>query len=183
MQFMRFKLNKSKLVQVAVFAAFLVALALIRYSGPAAVTVQPAGQRKSAASFTLEDASGEDVKLSEYQGKVVLLNFWATWCQPCNEEIPWFIEFENRYREQGLAVLGVSMDETGWKAVRPYVQARKMNYPVMLASRQVAESYGPVDALPTTFIIDRSGNIAGKYIGVPDRSTYENKIQELLAEP
>jgi len=176
-------MNKSKLVPVAVFTVFLVALVLIRNSGPAEVTVQPIGKRRTAASFTLEDAHGEDVKLSGYQGKVVLLNFWATWCEPCNLEIPWFIDFERKYQVQGLAVLGVSMDESGWKAVRPYAQARKMNYPVMLASRQMAEQYGGVDALPTTFLIDRSGNIAAKYIGVANRSTYEAKIQQLLGEP
>ncbi len=176
-------MNKSKLVPVAVFIAFLVALVMIRNAGPAAVSVQPIGQRRIAPSFSLEDAKGEDVKLAGYQGKVVLLNFWATWCEPCNLEIPWFIDFDRKYRDQGLAILGVSMDESGWNAVRPFIHAKNMNYPVMLASRQMAEQYGGVDALPTTFIIDRSGNVAAKYIGVPNRSTYEAKIQQLLGEP
>ena len=176
-------MTKAKLTQAVVFVVFLVALVLIRYSGPAAVSVQPAGKRSTAASFALKDANGRDVKLADYRGKVVLLNFWATWCGPCKVEIPWFIEFENKYQDQGLAVLGVSMDEDGWNAVRPYMEAKKMNYPVMLGDRHIAAVYGRIDALPTTFLIDRSGNLAAKYIGVANRSHYEAEIVRLLGEP
>src|SRR5262245_36120846 len=82
--------------------------------------------RKAAPDFTLKDAAGAKIKLSAYRGNVVLLNFWATWCGPCKVEIPWFIEFESAYKERGLAIVGVSMDEDGWKAARPFIEKMKM---------------------------------------------------------
>jgi peroxiredoxin len=173
---------KNKILQVAVFVAFLAGLVLIRHTGSAVVSVQPIGQRKSAPSFTLQDAEAQDVTLSGYQGKVVLLNFWATWCGPCQEEIPWFIDFENNYRDRGFAVLGVSLDEDGWKAVRPYIQDKRMNYPVMLGNGKMTELYGGIDAIPTTLLVDRSGKIAARYIGVPGKAAYEKHILQLLGE-
>jgi peroxiredoxin len=174
---------KNKILQAAVFLAFLAGLVLIRHSGSATVSLQPIGQRKNAAAFTLPDADAHDVTLAGYRGKVVLLNFWATWCGPCQEEIPWFIDFENNYRDRGFTVLGVSLDEDGWKAVRPYIQNSRMNYPVMLASRTVAASYGGIEGIPTTLLIDRSGKIAARYLGVPDKANYQKNILQLLGEP
>jgi len=139
--------------------------------------------RKPAADFTLHDANGSAVKLSDYRGKVVLLNFWATWCGPCTLEIPWFIEFEREYKTQGLAVLGVSMDEDGWKAIKPYVDAHKMNYRVLLGDDSVSQLYGGVESLPTTFIIDRAGRVAfPPHIGLAGKNEYLKEIQSLLGE-
>ena len=172
---------RSKILQSAVFVVLLAGLALIRYDWqPARVEAQSG--RKPAAQFTLKDAKGKDVKLSDYRGKVVLLNFWATWCGPCKVEIPWFIEFEKNYSGRGLAVLGVSMDEDGWKVVTPYAENQKMNYPVLLGNEQVAGLYGGLDALPTTLILDRAGKIAAAHTGLVGRDTYEKEIQQLLAE-
>src|SRR5205823_3675613 len=120
-------------------------------------------------------------KLSDYKGKVVLLDFWATWCGPCKIEIPWFMEFEQTYKDRGFAVVGVSMDEDGWDVVKPYIQARKINYRVLLGNDQVGQLYGGVESLPTTFLIDRSGRIAKVHVGLETgRDGFKNEILNLL---
>src|SRR5215472_6032378 len=114
----------------------------------------PVTARKTAPNFTLKDAEGKEVHLADYRGKVVLLDFWATWCGPCRIEIPWFREMETQKKDKGFAVLGVSMDDDGWKVVKPFIAEMKMNYRVVLGNDQVAKDYGGLDALQTTFIID-----------------------------
>lgn len=135
---------------------------------------------KRAPDFTLKDASGKRLSLSDYKGKVVLLNFWATWCGPCKEEIPWFIQFEKQYQSQGFTVLGVSMDEDGWKAINPYVAQHGINYPILLADEEVNQRYGGIDALPTTLMIGRNGKIAVIHQGLAGRDEYEKEIRDLL---
>lgn len=142
------------------------------------------GNRKPAPEFSLKDANGQTVHLSDYKGKVVLLDFWATWCGPCKVEIPWFMDFESQFKNQGFAVLGVSMDEDGWAAIKPYVQDRKMNYRVLLGNDQVSTSYGGLDALPTTLLIDRDGNIASVHEGITmGKEEFKNAIVRLLDSP
>ncbi len=135
--------------------------------------------RRPAPEFSLKNAAGEPVKLSDYRGKIVLLNFWDTWCEPCRQEIPWFISFEKEYKDRGFAVLGVSFDEDGWDAVTPYVQSRKMNYPVMVGGEDLSQLFA-VQALPTTYVIDREGRIAGRHIGLVSKKTYQQEILTLL---
>ena len=140
--------------------------------------------RKAAPEFSLKDANGQTVHLSDYKGKVVLLDFWATWCGPCKVEIPWFMEFESQFKDQGFAVLGVSMDEDGWAAIKPYMRDRKMNYRVLLGNDQVSTSYGGLDALPTTLLIDRQGDIASVHEGVSmGKEEFKNAIVQLLGSP
>ena len=111
---------------------------------------------------------------------MVLLNFWATWCGPCKLEIPWFIEFEQQYKDKGFAVVGVSMDEEGWEVVRPYLEKQKVNYRVVIGGDEIAQTYGGVDSLPTTFMLDREGRIASVHIGLVSKSEYKNEIDELV---
>jgi peroxiredoxin len=138
--------------------------------------------RKPAANFTLTDANGAKVTLADYKGKVVLLNFWATWCGPCKVEIPWFMEFNKTYKDRGLAVLGVSLDDDGWKSVKPYLAEKKIDYTVVVGNDTVSKSYGDVDSLPTTFIIDRDGRIAFTHTGLVGKDMYETEIRSLLGD-
>ena len=141
------------------------------------------GQRKPAPNFSLKDADGNAVNLADYRGKVVLINFWATWCGPCEAEIPWFIEFEKKYKDQGFAVLRVSMDDDGWKSVRPYIASHKINYRIMIGSEVVSQQFGEIEALPTSFVLDREGRIASNHVGLVDKVDYQNEIVKLLQDP
>jgi peroxiredoxin len=135
---------------------------------------------ETAPDFSLRDATGAEIRLSDYKGKVVLLNFWATWCSPCKAEIPWFEEFQRTYANQGFAVIGVSMDEDGWKVVRPYMEATKINYGVAIGNDELAQKYGGVGALPESLLIDRDGRIAARHVGMVSKSNYESELVQLL---
>jgi thiol-disulfide isomerase/thioredoxin len=139
-----------------------------------------ASNAKAAPDFNLKDANGASVKLSDYRGKVVLLNFWATWCGPCKIEIPWFMEFEQQYKNKGFAVLGVAMDDEGWEVVKPYIADRKVNYRVVMGNDSVASAYGGIEALPTTFVIDQEGRIVASHIGLINKDDYLKEIKSLL---
>ena len=146
----------------------------------AASTVKPEKDRHVAPDFSLKDATGKTVKLSEYRGKVVLLNFWATWCEPCQIEIPWFIDLQQTYKDRDFVVLGASMDDDGWDSVKPYIEKRKINYRMVIANEELSAKFGGVENLPTTFIIDREGRIATTHVGLVSKSLYQNDILNLL---
>jgi peroxiredoxin len=151
-------------------------------SGPRIVFATPE-TRKAAPDFTLNDSEGVPVRLSEFRGKVVLLNFWATWCVPCRVETPWFVEFSKTYKDRGLVVLGVSLDDDGWKPVKPYIDEMRVNYPVMVAAgSDIASLYGGLASLPVTLIIDKAGRIAVTHLGLCSKSEYEAAIKSMLAE-
>lgn len=145
-----------------------------------AIGLKKEGARKRAPDFELKDASGAPVKLSDYAGKVVLLDFWATWCTPCKDSIPWFNELHEKYGPRGFAVLGVSMDES-WDVLRPFLEKFGVRYPVVLGNKRVAYLYGDVDALPLAFFIDRAGRVAAIHLGEASRKDYEKVINALLA--
>ena len=133
-----------------------------------------------APDFSLQDTDGKPLTLSGNRGKVVLLNFWATWCTPCRAEIPEFERFQNTYGPQGLQVIGVSMDDDA-KPVREFGEQFKVNYPVALGNYKLAQSYGGVLGLPVTFLIGRDGKIAAKYVGAAQIPVVEQEIKTLLA--
>lgn len=140
-----------------------------------------ASSRKAAPDFTLADSKGASVKLSGYKGRVVLLDFWATWCGGCKVEIPWYMEFQRKYKNRGLSVIGVSLDDDGWKSVRPFLQKNPMNYSVVVGDQDLAKLYG-VEAMPVTLLIDRDGKIADVHVGMVDKDAFEGEIQVLLRD-
>jgi peroxiredoxin len=145
-----------------------------------AATVKPDKDRKPAPEFTLKDSDGKTVHISDYKGKVVLLDFFATWCGPCKIEIPWFMEMERKNKDRGFAVLGVSMDDEGWEIVKPFLADLGVNYRVVIGNDQTAGMYGGVDALPTTFLIDKEGRIAAVHVGLASKQDFEDGIEQLL---
>jgi peroxiredoxin len=140
-----------------------------------------ASQRKPAPDFALQDSSGSTVRLSDQKGKVVLLDFWATWCGGCKTEIPWYVEFQDKYRGAGLSAVGVSVDGDGWKVVKPFLSEHKVNYPIVIADNELSKLY-KVETLPVTLLIDRNGNIADWHVGMVDRAVFESEIRTLLDE-
>ena len=147
-----------------------------------AASVKADKERKPAPDFELKDVNGHVVRLSDYRGKVVLLDFWATWCGPCKIEIPWFKEFEQQNKDKGFAVIGVAMDEEGWEVVKPYSHASGINYRLVIGDDDVAQQFGGVDALPTTFLIDREGRIASVHVGLASKRDFEDGIEVLLSD-
>ena len=133
---------------------------------------------KLAPDFSLIDLSGRPLRLSDYRGKVVVLDFWATWCEPCKQEIPHLVDLQNKY-PQRVQVLGISMDDDE-KPVRGFQQQYKMNYPIALETSNLADQYGGVLGLPITFVIDGQGRIIKRYIGASDFSAIESEVQKLL---
>jgi len=139
-------------------------------------------ERKTAPHFVLQDASGKTAKFEEYRGKVVLLDFWATWCTGCKKEIPWFSEFQKTYGPKGFAVVGVSMDQEGWKVLRPFLAEHQIPYRMLLGDEATSKRYG-IESLPDTFLIDRKGKIAAAYKAVlVDKDNVEAQIKTLVSE-
>ena len=144
-------------------------------------TLPRKAQRKSASDFSLTDTSGQTITLSAHKGKVVLLDFWATWCGGCKEEIPWYVEFDKKYRSRGLAVIGVSMDDQGMKVVKPFLAQKGIEYPVVIGSEALAKQYN-LEAMPLTLLIDRAGRIAVSHTGVVNKDSFESYVKTLLME-
>jgi peroxiredoxin len=166
-------------------AALLLALACIAGSADqpgVRAALRPAGERQAAPAFALQDSSGKTIGLKNYQGKVVLLDFWATWCTGCKQEIPWFSEFQQAYRSRGLAVIGVSLDDGGWQVLKPFLAEHHVPYTMLLGNDAMARQYG-IETMPDTFLIDRQGKVAAAYIaGLVNRDDIEANIKALLAQ-
>jgi cytochrome c biogenesis protein CcmG/thiol:disulfide interchange protein DsbE len=140
----------------------------------------PEAARKAAPDFALTDLGGKSASLSDYRGSVVLLNLWATWCEGCKEEMPWFADFQAKYGPGGLRVIGVSVDTGGSAVVKPFIDAKGVPYRILLGDERTTTAYA-VKAMPATHLLDRGGRIAATYVGVVDRRDLESKIAALLA--
>jgi len=132
-----------------------------------------------AADFRLQDDRGHFLSLADYKNKVVVLNFWATWCHGCVQEIPWLMEYQKKYQRQGLVVIGVSMDGDGWKSVRPYLKSRRLNYRVVIGNEEIGRQFG-LGNMPMTLLYGRDGRQAAKHEGMIDREACEREIRRLL---
>lgn len=133
-----------------------------------------------APDFELTSLDGRRVKLSDFRGKAVILNFWATWCPPCKVEMPWFVDMQKQLGDKGLVVLGVAMDDSEPPKIAEFVHQMGVNYPVLLGTDKVSEDFGDVQYLPTTFYIDREGRIVGKADGLLDRKDLEEGAYKAL---
>jgi thiol-disulfide isomerase/thioredoxin len=157
---------------------------LVAFAG-AALSPSARGAEKGALplapNWELKAVNGKPVKLSDYKGKVVLLNFWATWCPPCREEIPDLIALQKQYAPQGLIVIGVSVDKGGAELVKRFVTRMEINYPVVLGDQKTTAAYGDLEIIPTSFFINRKGEIVGERQGTADRATFEAEIKPLLS--
>jgi cytochrome c biogenesis protein CcmG/thiol:disulfide interchange protein DsbE len=137
-------------------------------------------KRQKAPNFSLQSQNGKMIELSKLKGKVVLVNFWATWCPPCRAEIPDFIEVYKTYKSKGFEIVGIALDEDGWLKVTPYVEEVKINYPIVLGSVKVVQQYGGIDAIPMTFIVDKKGYIVDSQMGLLSKELLEQKLKSLL---
>ena len=135
----------------------------------------------AAPDFELTSLDGKRMKLSDFRGKAVLLNFWATWCSPCKVEMPWFVDLQKKYGSDGLVVVGVAMDDTETSKIAKFTSEIGVNYPILLGTDQVSEDYGNVQYLPTSFYIDREGRLVAKGTGLLGREEIEQNIQKALA--
>src|SRR5271167_2328521 len=133
-----------------------------------------------APDFELATLDGRKVKLSDFRGKAVLLNFWATWCPPCKVEMPWFEDLQKQYAQDGLVVLGVAMDDTAPATIAKFASDLGVNYEVLLGTDKVSDDYGDVQYLPTTFYIGRDGAIVDKMTGLLDRKDIEQAVKKTL---
>jgi len=172
-----------------VLALVLAATSAAGQKGAHAAVV-PQASRQVAPALQLADSSGTNMQVTDYRGKVVLLNFWATDCGGCKLEIPWLIELESAHKSDSFTVVGVSMDtsyqgsksaDEAWSKVKPFVTDHKLNYPVVMGDATLINSY-KLGAVPETYLIDKRGRIAAIYSGVIDKSDVDSNINRLLAE-
>lgn len=169
--------------------AAVVAAAGVMFLGSEPTTGDGGGERiqagtargATAPGFSLpEYQSGKTVHLADYQDKVVLVNFWATWCPPCKEEIPAFLQVRNSLHAEGFEILGISLDEGGPSVVLPFAQEYGITYPLVMGNQALTQSYGGIRGIPTSFLVDREGRIVEKYIGPIDAQTLTEDVRALL---
>lgn len=188
-----------RLYQIGLFAAFLAVVggfylfSTASHSGGTQdrspentrLTSQGSLQGQDAPDFELEQMNGETFRLSDHRGEVIVVNFWATWCPPCKKEIPGFVELQNEFGSEGVLFVGVSLDEGGFDAVRPFAEKMDINYPLVVDDGTVASKYGGVRALPTSFVVGPEGKIQYARPGFLPENVLREKLKPLLkkAEP
>jgi thiol-disulfide isomerase/thioredoxin len=174
------KRNPLALVVVAVVAAGMLYFGVhqARHSGP--VFASHLTTSSLAPDFTLESLDGKTMKLSDFRGKAVLLNFWATWCGPCKIEMPWFVELQNQYAAQGFQIVGVAMDDASKEDIGKFAKDMGVNYPILIGKESVGDQYGGVPALPESFLIGRDGKIVDKIIGLRGKAEIEDAVKKAI---
>ena len=167
---------KKKMIYAIMF------LTVLAVAGIAAAErgVDPVRMEDEAPNFTLETTDGDTVSLSDYAGKVVLLDFWDTWCPPCKKGIPELIELYEEYKDEGFVVIGMALGRMGEKAVEEYTETHNITYPVVHTTDEVVNSFGSIEAIPTAFLVNREGNIVKKYVGLRPKTEFINDITPLL---
>jgi thiol-disulfide isomerase/thioredoxin len=174
--------NRSPLTLVVV--AFAVALMLYvgfhaaRRNGPS--FAPRLALASPAPDFALQSLDGKTMRLSDFRGKAVLLNFWATWCGPCKIEMPWFVELQNQYAAQGFQIVGVAMDDASKEDISKFAKDMGVNYPILIGKESVGDEYGGVPALPESFLIGRDGKIVDKILGLRGKAEIEDAIKKAL---
>jgi thiol-disulfide isomerase/thioredoxin len=169
--------NPLALVVVAVVIAFGI------YFGYHQARHHPAPRVTKAAlapDFSLESLDGKATHLSDFRGKAVLLNFWATWCGPCKIEMPWFVDLQKQYGSQGLQIVGVAMDDASKEDIAKFAKDMGVNYPILIGKESVGDEYGGVPALPESFLIGRDGKIVDKIVGLLGKAEIEDAIKKTL---
>ncbi len=176
------KLRALMLVGFAITLAFMITWFRIRISGSTSEGSNPAvsWSLETAPDFQLQTTDGRTFKLSDFRGKALVLNFWATWCTPCRVEMPWLIDFSERYKDKGVEVLGISMDDGNPQVVADFVKQMKVTYPVLIGNHQVGDAYGGVRFLPQTFFITPEGKINASGLGIKTKDDFEKSIRYLL---
>jgi peroxiredoxin len=135
-----------------------------------------------APDFELQSLEGKNVKLSDFRGKAVLLNFWATYCGPCKIEMPWFVEMQKEFGPQGFQIVGVAMDDASTEDIAKFAKEMGVNYPILLGKESVGQSYGGIGVLPTTYFVDRDGKITAREFGLQSRSVFVDNIKKALSQ-
>ena len=133
-----------------------------------------------APDFELQSLDGKNVKLSDFRGKALLLNFWATWCGPCKIEMPWFVELQKEYGPQGFQIVGVAMDDASLEDIAKFAKEMGVNYPILIGKESVGDQYGGIPALPETFFIGRDGKMVDKIIGLKGKGEIEESVKKSL---
>jgi len=161
------------------------AILLVLISLGSTTTAEPAASPQNdtlAPGFALSDLNGNTISLEDYKGKVVFLNFWATWCPPCRAEIPDFIEIYDKYKKQGLEIIGISLDRMSEAKLKQWVKKNKINYPIIMATPDLVNAYQPGQFIPSTILIDAQGRIRHKHVGVLNKATMEKYFMGFLNE-
>src|ERR1700686_5114028 len=135
---------------------------------------------KAAPEFSLQSLAGKTLRLSDFRGKAVVLNFWATWCEPCKIEMPWFVDLQKKFASEGLQLLDVAMDEASPQEIEKFAKQMEVNYPVMVGKDSVGDAYGGVQFLPATFYIGRDGKVIERVFGIKGRGEIEDAVKKAL---